>query len=73
MAKVNKNYCNGCIYSQWRAGVDKAITDKLGREPHPHPTHTCQKLGMSRPRNNFKIDRIPECVDKGFASYQGAM
>ena len=73
MAKVNKKYCNGCIYSEWKAGVEKEITDKLRQEAHPYPMHSCKKLGVKRLRNNFKIDRIDECVERKLADYSGAM
>lgn len=71
--KINKSYCNGCIYSRWRAGVAPALSEKVGDTPHSRPEHHCTKLGVKRERSNYKIDRITECVAQGLADYTGAM
>lgn len=70
--KINKQYCNGCVYSCWRMGVAPEISARIGEDPHPRPEHRCIKLDVRRECSCYKIERLPECVERRLADHKGA-
>lgn len=54
--------CLDCKYSKFMAGIAPSLTKLMGTEPHPYATHTCQKYGITRQREKYSINRLPQCV-----------
>ena len=54
--------CLNCKYSKFMAGIAPSLSKLAGIAPHPYPTHTCQKYGITRRREKYSISRLPQCV-----------
>lgn len=54
--------CLDCKYSKFMAGIAPSLSKLLGAGPHPYPTHTCQKYGITRRREKYSINRLSQCV-----------
>ena len=60
--KDMKVTCLNCKHSKFIAGIAPSLSRMMGAEPHPYPTHTCQRYGITRRRDNYSINRLPQCV-----------
>lgn len=54
--------CLDCQFSKFMAGISPSLSRILGAEPHPYPTHTCQKYDITRRREKYEIQRLPQCI-----------
>lgn len=54
--------CLDCKHSKFMAGIAPSLSKLMGAEPHPYPTHTCLKYGITRQRQKYSINRLPKCV-----------
>lgn len=57
-----KVMCVDCKHSKFMAGVEIGLSRMLKIEPHPYPTHTCNKYCETRRRYKYEIQRVPQCI-----------
>jgi hypothetical protein len=62
MGKKQSKHCNGCAHSKWMAGLGESVRIMIGLpEPHPHATHTCTALNITRRRDKADMPKLPNC------------
>lgn len=59
---MKKVTCLNCKHSKFMAGIGAGLSKLMGAPPHPYPTHTCQKYGITRRREKYEIQRLPVCI-----------
>ena len=57
--------CIDCEYSKFKAGLGAGLAELIGAAPHPYPTHTCTKYGVTRQRDKYYMRPLPQCVADG--------
>lgn len=67
---INKRHCNGCIYGKFRAGISNYLAIQCNIDPHPNPTHYCERLGIHRDRYKYGVPRLKQCLTMKLAKYK---
>jgi hypothetical protein len=69
--KMDKKYCNDCIHSKFRAGVELKLAIMAGiKDATPYPTHTCLITGIKRRREKADMPKLKLCKENKLSTYE---